>query len=100
MVAAATRRLHDSERFRRVRHVGGVPERALHVRALSLALLLARDLRRFAPRLVWAEAVLVAGVRSLFAGADHPALSGLVPLHLLLLSRRLLQGLLGRSVEL
>ena len=38
---------------------------------------------------------LVAGIHTLLAGADHPAGAGAVPLHLLLLPRRVLQGVLG-----
>ena len=54
------------------------------------------------PRTAWfgAQAGLVAGAAAVLAGADHPAVSGAVPLHLLLLSRRVLQGVLGRSAEL
>src|SRR5262245_58085601 len=100
MVAAATRRLHHPQRLRRLRYVGRVPKRALHVRPVSLALLFTGDLRRLAPRLVRSEALVVAGVRAVFAGADHPAVSGAIPVHLLLLPRRLLQGVLGGPVEL
>ena len=42
------------------------------------------------------QAGLVAGVAAVLAGADHPAVPGLLPLHLLLLPRRVLQGVLGR----
>src|SRR5690348_1931526 len=100
MVAAATRRLHDPQRFRRLCDVGRVPERPLYLWAVSVALLFAGDLRRLAPRLVRAETLVVAGLRTVLAGTDHPAVPGAVPVHLLLLSGRVLQGVLGRSIEL
>ena len=46
-------------------------------------------------RLVRTEAGLVAGARAVLAGAPDPAVPGSLPLHLLLLPRRLLQGVLG-----
>ena len=39
----------------------------------------------------------LAGLAAVLAGAAHPAVSRPLPLHLLLLPRRLLQGVLGRS---
>ena len=53
-----------------------------------------------AARLVRAQARLVAGLAALFARAADPLGAGRFPLHLLLLSRRLLQGVLGRSAVL
>ena len=53
--------------------------------------------RRLAARVVRAEARLVAGVAAVLAGAPDPAVPRPLPLHLLLLPRRLLQGVLGRS---
>ena len=71
--------------------------RVLHVRPVSLAVLLARDLRRLASCVVRAQAVDLAGVAAVLAGASHPSVPRTLPRHVLLLSRRLLQGLLGRS---
>ena len=80
----------------RLRDVGRVPGRALHLRAVSLAVLLAGDLRHLAALVVRAVPGLVAGVHPGLAGAADPAHPRRVPLHLLLLPRRLLQGVLGR----
>src|SRR6185437_3300173 len=100
MVASATRRLHDPRRIRRLRDLGGIPERSLHLRAVPLALLFAGAVGRSADGVVRRQAGMVARAAALFTGPDHPALSRPVPRHLLLLSRRLLQGILGRSAEL
>src|SRR5947209_4336311 len=100
MVAAATRRIHHLDRLRRLRDVGGIPERALHVWAVSLAILLARDLRRSEDRLVRREAGVVAWATPVLAGADHPPVSRAVSFYVLLLSRRVLQSILGGSDEL
>ena len=48
-------------RLRGLRDLGGVPERALHLRPVSVAVLLAGALGRLAARLVRAQAGLVAG---------------------------------------
>src|SRR5262245_64727062 len=83
--------------LRRVRHLGRVPERALHLRSLPVAVLLARAIRRLAARLVRREAGRRAAVAAVLARAADPALSGPLPSHLLLLPWRVLQGVLGRS---
>ena len=49
--------VHGVVGLRRLRDVGGVPGRALHLRPVSVAVLLARAVRRLAARLVRAEAV-------------------------------------------
>src|SRR5262249_48095864 len=76
----------------RLRDVGGVPERTLHLRPLPVAVLLAGTLRHAGAQLVRAEARLVAEVAALLAGAPDPVGARRLPLHLLLLPRRLLQG--------
>ena len=48
VVGRAAGRLPGAGRLRRLRHLGGVSERALHLRPVSLAVLLAGDLRRLA----------------------------------------------------
>ena len=68
----------------------------LFLGTVLLAFLLSRNLRRFAARLVWSQARLVAPVVAFFAGTPDPLGARPVPRHLLLLPRRVLQGLLGR----
>ena len=69
----AAGRLPGALGLHRLRDVGGVPGRPLHVRPVPLAVLLAGALRRLAARLVRAEAGLVAGVAAVLAGAADPA---------------------------
>src|SRR5438067_632030 len=77
--------------------VGGVSVRSLHVRPVPLAVLLAGDSRVVTSQLVRPEARGVAGVAAVLAGPLHPADPGVLPAHVLLLPRRLLQGVLGGS---
>src|SRR5215210_6047579 len=100
MVGAAGRHLHDSRRLRRLRDLGSLSEPELLVRPLPVAVLRSRAVREFAARLVRPEAGMVARLAPIFAGAAHPSVPRPLSLHLLLLSRRVLQGLLGRSAEL
>src|SRR6476646_1125966 len=100
MVAAANRRFFDPQRIRRLCDVGRIPKRALHVRPVSVAVLFAGDFWRSEDGVVRGEAWMVAGAAAVFTGADHSAVSGTVPVHVLLLSRRVLQGVLGGSDEL
>src|SRR6266480_5102830 len=81
----------------RVLDLGRLSRRALHVRAVSLALLFPGNIRRFAAQSVWAEAGGVAGVASFLARAAHPAHPRSIPPDLLLLPRGVLQSLLERS---
>src|SRR6185503_12030086 len=97
VVGRADDRVHGLRRVYRVCHVGGVPERALHLRPVSVSVLLARAVWRFTPRVVWTKARMVAGTCAILAGAADFAVPGSLPLHLLLLPRRLLQGVLGGS---
>ena len=66
-------------RIRGVHHVGRVSGHSLLFRSLPFAVLFARDFRRFAARLVWRQAGLVAGVAAVFAGAAYPAVPRAVP---------------------
>src|SRR6185295_10134070 len=61
LVGAAVGDVPRLLRLHRLYHLGGVPGRALPVRRLSLAALLARDLRRRRAQLVRRQAGLVAG---------------------------------------
>src|SRR5438067_2125598 len=100
MVAPATRRFSHSWWVCGVRDVGRVSERSLHVRPISVAILFAGDLWRSAHVVVRRKAWVVAGVAPVFPGADHPAVSRPVSFYVLLLSRRILQSVLGGSAEL
>src|SRR5207302_8412366 len=82
--------------FHRLLDVGSVPGRALSLGAVPVAVLLAGTFWRCHPQLVRGEAGLVAGVAAVFAGALDSLGAGRIPAHLLLLSGRLLQGILGR----
>ena len=97
LVDSAARRVPGIDDLPRLLGVGGIPGEPLHLRSLSLAVLFTGDLRRLAAQLVWTEAGRVARVAAVLAGAPHPADSRTVPLDVLLLPRRVLQGLLGRS---
>src|SRR5262249_40981291 len=96
LVDPAARRLPRPLDVRRLLDLGGVPGKALHVRPVSVAVLFARDLRRLAARLVRPEAFDLAVVAAVLAGVPHPLGARRVPADLLLLPRRLLQGVLGR----
>ena len=95
-------------------HLGGVSSvvpRKLRLlvqwkrRRLFVALFLAGNFlsgtvpRAGPPRLVGRSAGLVAGVADFLAGVSDVVGAGRVPFHLLLLSRRLLQGILGRPAR-
>src|SRR4029450_1582067 len=83
--------------FHNLFHMGGVPRRALSRGTVPFAILLTGNFRRFTRKLVWSEASLVAGGIALVARAAHSLGSGRFSADLLLLSRRLLQSVLGRS---
>src|SRR6266481_6627705 len=92
--AAGFHRIID---FHRLLHLGGVSGKRLFLRQLRFTVLFAGTVRRFAAQLVWAETRLVAAVASIFAGAFYSLGTRWLPAHLLLLSWRLLQSVLGRS---
>src|SRR6266540_1302188 len=95
-IAARLSRLID---IHRLFHVGGVSGEELFRWQLHLAILFAGDFRRFIAQLVWAEARVVAELAYLFSrAADSLGASGLST-DLLLLSRRVLQSILGRSTR-
>src|SRR6266852_2054478 len=100
LVGAARGGLPHPLRVRGLCDVGCPPRPALYVWPLSLALLLARAVRGLAPRLVRAEAGVVARLARVFPGPADPPVPGPLPAHLLLLPRRLLQGVLGGPARL
>ena len=78
----------------RLRHVGGDAERALRVRPVSLAVLFAAAVgRRRTTRGSGQAGLVPAG--AVLSGAADPAVPRSLPFHLLLLPRRLLQGVLA-----
>src|SRR6185436_19527866 len=83
-----------------LRHVGRISECPLQLRPVSLAVLFAGDLGRLTACVVRSEAGMVAGPAAVFARAADPSLPGPLSIHLLLLPRRLLQVVLGRSARL
>src|SRR6266446_6385385 len=97
LVDPAAARFHRIIDIHRLLHMGRVSGKKLFLRQLCLAVLFAGTVRRFAVQLVWAETGLVAAVASIFAGAFYSLGTGWLPAHLLLLSWRLLQSVLGRS---
>src|SRR5262249_12952049 len=94
VVAHTGRRLFGIRLVPRLHHVGRLPERALPVRSLPLAPVLARA-AGLRPRVVRAEAGLVAGLVAVLPGVVDPLGARRVPPHLLLLPGGLLQGVLG-----
>src|SRR5436190_13379492 len=100
LVDPAAARFHRIIDFHRLLDVGGVSGKRLFLRQLCLAVLFAGTVRQFPAQLVWAETGLVASVASIFAGAFYSLGTGWLPAHLLLLSWRLLQSVLGRSAGL
>src|SRR3954468_20993228 len=91
VVDHAVVRLPRAGRVHRLRDVGGVSERALHLGAVSVAFLRAGVVgagggrSRTSSRVVRSQAVVVAGTRTLLARAADPAVPRPLPLHLLLL---------------
>src|SRR5580765_954717 len=97
LVDPAAARFHRIIDFHRLLDMGRVSGKKLFLRQLRFAILFAGTVRRFAAQLVWAKTGLVAAVASIFAGAFYSLGTGWLPAHLLLLSWRLLQSVLGRS---
>src|SRR5438105_9857294 len=97
LVGPAVADVPRSLRVRGLRHLGGIPGDALHVWSIPVAVLFARVVRRLPAQLVRTQALVVARVVALLAGAARPLGTGRVPVDLLLLPRRVLQGVLGRS---
>ena len=82
----------------RLLDLGGIPRRPLCLRQLFVAVLFAGDFWIFAARYFWRSTGVVAGLASFFAGFPNFVGARWISFYLLLLSRCLLQGLLGRSV--
>src|SRR6185503_18400013 len=100
VVGAATRRLRHPLIIRRLRHLGCVAGRSLHLRAVPVALLLAGAVRQLTACLVRTQARVVAALAGVLPRPPDLAVPGTVQADLLLLPRRLLQGVLGRSAGL
>src|SRR3989442_15951867 len=79
----------------RLFYVGGVSGYELFRWQLHLAFLFAGNFWRFATQLVWTETWLVARLASFFSCTAGSLGSCRISCHLLLLSRRILQSLLG-----
>src|SRR5262245_39872850 len=97
MVGRAASNLPRPLRLHPLRYLGGFPGRPLPLGTLSFSFLLAGNLRRRRALVARNEAGLVALVASLLARALDPLGARWLPFHLLLLPRRLLQRILGRS---
>src|SRR4051812_46140903 len=100
MVGPAARGLRDPVVLHRLHHVGAAPGSQLYVRAVSLAPVFAGAVGLLPTRVVRPGPAVLAQLAAVFAGDADPALSGVLPLHLLLLPRGVLQGLLGRPAQL
>ena len=97
LVDPAAARFYRIIDFHRPLHLGGVSGKRLFLRQLYLAVLFAGTVWQFTPQLAWTETGLVAALASIFAGTLYSLGTGGIPAHLLLLSWRLLQSVLGRS---
>ena len=99
MVDPAAARFSRIVDFHRLFHVGGVSGKRLLLWQLHLAFLFAGTFWRFAAQLVWTKAIVVAGLAHLFPRILNSLGARRVSTHLLLLSRRVLQSVLGRSAS-
>src|SRR5215217_3061435 len=103
MVGGTAGGLYRSRHIRRLFNMGGISECALHVRTVFVAVLragfmgVARQPRRSRACLVRGQAGLVSSTPAVLARAADSAVSRSVPFYLLLLSRRVLQSVLGGS---
>src|ERR1700728_2934881 len=84
-------------RVSRLCQLGGVPEQPLHLWSVYLTVLFTRAFRQLPTRIVWPETEMVSKLSALFSGVSHSLDSRSVPCDLLLLPRRILQIVLGRS---
>ncbi len=108
VVVAAFRHLRRARRLHHLCDVGGLAKRPLLLRrrwsSLPLAVLLAAALgrawSRFRSCVVRLQAAVVAGGAAVLPGLLHPLGPRGNAVHVLLLSRRVLQGVLGRSTQL
>src|SRR5437773_6101824 len=97
VVGATASRFSWSRHFHRLLDVGGVSGSSLLFRTIPLAILLAGALGLLTARPLRAETRLVAGVAAVLTGAADSLGARRLSLDVLLLSRRLLQSVLGRS---
>src|SRR6266478_2010288 len=99
LVVATAARLSWIIGLYRLFHLGGVSGQELLCWQLHLAILFARTFRRFATQLVWTETWLVAVLAHLLSRAVSSLGTRRISPDVLLLSRRILQGVLGRSAS-
>src|SRR4029077_311074 len=97
LVDAAAIRLCRIIDLHRLFHVGSVSGTKLFFWQLHLTILFARNSRKFTAQLVWTETRLVASLANLLSRVTRSLGAGWIPVDMLLLSRRLLQGILGGS---
>src|ERR1700730_18020348 len=95
LVAAAAARLPRLVDLHCFLNMGGVSGRLLFFRQLYFSVLFAGTFWCFTAQLVRAKTELVARLVNLFAGAFDSVGTGRISADLLLLSRRVLQGVLG-----
>src|SRR5207249_60834 len=76
VVGPAPAGLRRALRVHRVRHLGRVPGAALHLRTVTVAVLLAGAVRQHRARMVRPAAVVVAGLAAVLAGAVDPVGAG------------------------
>src|SRR5687767_9435109 len=97
MVGAAVSGGARTFNIRRLLHLGGFPRAALPLWAVSLAFLFSGTFWIVAAQLVRWQTRLVAWLVDLFSGFVDSLGAGRISPHLLLLPRRVLQSVLGRS---
>src|ERR1051326_14523 len=97
MVAVALTGLPGVRHVPGIRQLGRLAGEILYIRAVSFAILFAGTFRRLSSRLVRPQALVVPELSAVLAGATHPVDTRPLPPDLLLLSRRILHIVLGRS---
>src|SRR2546428_11042162 len=96
LVGARPAGVHGPLHVRGLHDLGRAAGPALHVRTVSLPVLLSGAVRTLVARLVRAAAVVVSRLAHDLARHSHPLGAGWLPADLLLLPGRVLQGVLGR----
>src|SRR5229473_4605691 len=81
-------------------NVGGLSGKPLFLWPLHLSVLFSGTFWRFSAQLVWPSPGVVACVSAVFSGASDPVGARWISRNVLSLSRKLLQGIMGRSAVL